>query len=118
MMTHRVLIATALLMSGAAAHADYVSGNSLFQNCTSRDATKQIDCLNQIFGAASGIRIVSDVWELSVLCVPDGVEASQMRDIVVRWLQRHPEKRHYTIGAVTLSALREAWPCKAARVPQ
>jgi len=44
-------------------------------------------------------------------CFPSGVSRSQLRDVIVHYLQNHPEKRHAGAGALGIEALQEAWPC-------
>jgi Rap1a immunity proteins len=45
-------------------------------------------------------------------CPPKGVTRDQAKDVVVRYLQAHPEIRHYPATVLTQTALAEAFPCK------
>jgi len=45
------------------------------------------------------------------VCLPVEVEASQLLDLLVRYLQSHPESRHEPARALYYLALRETIPC-------
>lgn len=45
------------------------------------------------------------------ICTPDGVTATQKKDIVVRYLQVHPEERHYNAASTVWAAFKVAFPC-------
>ena len=45
-------------------------------------------------------------------CAPDGVTAGQMVTVVVRWLDRYPQRWHGDFMVLALVAMHEAWPCK------
>jgi hypothetical protein len=44
-------------------------------------------------------------------CFPPGLSRKQIRDVIVHYLQNHPEKLHRGAGALGIEALQEAWPC-------
>ena len=44
-------------------------------------------------------------------CFPTDVTRLQIRDVIVRYLQDHPEKRHTGAAGLARDALQEAWPC-------
>ena len=98
---------------GEARAAAFEDGNELFQNCQSDEepeGTKQGDasrglCLGYVLGAydAGGKNYA--------ICVPVGVTAAQVKDVVRHWLQSHPEKRHLPAAGLVLDALLEKFPC-------
>ncbi len=45
-------------------------------------------------------------------CVPPEGTAVQIVRVVVAYLQKHPERLHERAGAVTLDAMRHAFPCR------
>ena len=45
-------------------------------------------------------------------CYPQNVMTTQLTDVVIRSLKRHPERRHYGGTYLVASALAEAFPCK------
>lgn len=46
-----------------------------------------------------------------IICVPEGANGKQMRDIVVKYVTEHPETRHQTADLLTIKALNSAFPC-------
>ncbi|WP_289150239.1 Rap1a/Tai family immunity protein [uncultured Salipiger sp.] len=120
-MTHylRVLALFAGLVSPVAASAEFRSGNDLLALCSSESTVDQAVCLGFISGVhdtiltAQGLGLVSQAPGTGV-CVPqgvDGVVAGQVQDIVVRHLETHPEKRHFTAANIAWQALFQAFPC-------
>lgn len=47
-----------------------------------------------------------------VFCPPTGVTKGQATDIVIAFLEKHPEVRHLSAGAIVYVALKESFPCK------
>jgi hypothetical protein len=91
---HLIILAAALLaVTVVRANAVFVSGNDLLTNCQSEIAVDRMYCLAYIAG-------IFDVIESNTIngfraCIPsNGVTSDQVRDIAVRFLREHPEKRH------------------------
>jgi hypothetical protein len=49
--------------------------------------------------------------EGSSFCFPKGVEGPQIVDVIKRWLDEHPEVRHYSASSLIAEALKEKFPC-------
>ena len=45
-------------------------------------------------------------------CSSENIEISQLKDVVERWLERHPEKRHMGAAGLVADAFAEAFPCE------
>jgi len=45
-------------------------------------------------------------------CISPDVEIGQTTDVVTKWIENHPEKRHRLAVILIHDALTEAWPCK------
>jgi hypothetical protein len=104
-----MLRATALALSiliapqaRAAGIVDWVSGNSLTENCRT-DAFGF--CLGYIMGVTAGAS--SD----RSYCLPPGVTGDQLRDIVMLYLTAHPERRQLGGSFLIVDALKEKFPC-------
>jgi hypothetical protein len=56
----------------------------------------------------------------SFLCVdiPDNVTIGQAREIVVKYLDAHPQDTHKDFQLLALTAWREAWPCNDTKPPR
>ena len=54
---------------------------------------------------------------LPAACIPDALTVGEVRNIVVRYMEEHPEELHYASIALVNNALEEAFPCKAQPPP-
>ena len=107
--------------------AQTTEGNDLLRACQDAGQAQQGFCIGWVIGAIEGIRFgvaypmmmgassadeINDMSNsLLMNCLPDNVENSQYVDVVVRHLERHPEKRHHPARFLALEALQEAFPC-------
>ena len=104
--------AAALLMICATpARAEFLTGNQLFDSCTSRESIMQMDCLGYVSG-------VHDALAGITICLPSGVTRGQIMDFVTQWLRANPAQRHLTADQTVSIALNAQWPCKRAPDPQ
>jgi len=44
-------------------------------------------------------------------CVPQGVTSSELRTVLLAWLEERPDHMHYGAASLALTAFSEAWPC-------
>jgi Rap1a immunity proteins len=104
-----VAVALSSLVAGTAAHAGFRDGNKLFEDCKYTDTNSNTfpagTCAGYIVGA------VDALLETGAFCVPDGVEAGQVIDVVKLYLAQHPEKRHLAASDLVVDALKEKFPC-------
>lgn len=102
----RALIVALLLFPTAAASGFY-SGNEIYNMCQ---------------GPGKHLGYIAGVWDTliamheldiapKVFCSSNDVTLGQAGDVVCRYLERHPEKRHLSASSLVGSALLEAWPC-------
>jgi hypothetical protein len=94
------------------AHAFY-DGNGLLANCRAN--------LGFCKGYVAGI---SDAVEFSLFslgrnnrwfCLPEKVATHQTTEIVINYLNRYPEARHYAAPDLVTRALGKAFPCNTAK---
>jgi hypothetical protein len=50
-------------------------------------------------------------WQFSFICMPNGAETSQTRDVVVKYLEDHPENRTKDAAVLIFSAMLAVWRC-------
>jgi Rap1a immunity proteins len=62
-----------------------------------------------VIDAMTAMELAGVMKKLS--CEPPGVTAGQVKDVVVRYLEKHPESRHAVGASLVLAALYEAFPC-------
>jgi hypothetical protein len=94
------------------AHAFY-DGNGLLANCRANRGF----CKGYVAG-------ISDAVEFSLFslgrnnrwfCLPEKVATHQTTEIVINYLNRYPEARHYAAPDLVTRALGKAFPCNTAK---
>ncbi len=88
------------------------TGNLFLKICRGGTARRGY-CLGYFAGISDGITTLQLLkpqhW--TPICKPDQMTDSQLRDVVVKYLDDHPEERHEPISLLTVLAMRSAWPC-------
>ena len=99
----KLLLCVALCVTSTA-NAAFVSGNDLFRHLTDTTYYAQGYALGYILG-------VSDVFSGDSHCLPQGVNAGQVRDVVKNFLEATPEVRHRPADVIVYAILKNTWPC-------
>ncbi|MBS0524171.1 MAG: hypothetical protein JSS04_11115 [Proteobacteria bacterium] len=115
----KTLMASLLLIlgwagSGLAAdnYESTESGNTLLAKCVGPPET-QLVCAGYTAGIYDMINFLETTGAVAKLhCFPSGITRLQIHDVVVRYLQDHPEQRRAGAAALVRDALQEAWPCR------
>lgn len=100
----------ALLLSAPAAHAqiapafDY-TGNGIKAALDGPTGVSKAWWQGYIIGPAEYMETLE--W----ICVPSSVTNGQQIDIVEKWLEDNPNRRHEVSMQVVIFALQDAWPC-------
>ena len=103
----------AILLSGpSAARADlygqyFINGNMLWDQCSQN----RNYCLGYIMGIDDAIEAANGFLLCWKSCVPREETGEQVVDVVIQYLGRHPEERHYGAPGIIAHALQEAFPC-------
>ena len=109
------LLAACVVCTGANA-GTFQSGNELLVDCqTSPSDSKKMYCLGYVVGAAD----MFEAWRRSAglpACIPEGVQAGQLQDVVVQFIKSHPADRHYAGSSLVIMALVPAF-CPPADAP-
>jgi hypothetical protein len=114
------------LCLGASANAEEVRGDGkeLLQYCTEsspRDPlgpVKAAWCVGYLLGIDDMRRFSATLPHRSTDCMPEGVTMAQMKEIVVNYLQEHPEELRYSSAVLVHNALKHAFPCTAQPAPK
>jgi hypothetical protein len=82
------------------------TGNDWWYQCKSNNP----ECVAYVRGLADGLGL----WQLihpetASVCIPEKVEAGQLRDIGMRYLAQHPEIRHEPLSVLLGHAFFEMW---------
>jgi len=123
-------VASVSLLPANYADGQTIDGNTLYSACmASEDLIQQGFCIGwmigQIEGESSGAFIVlsqagddNTAAEVNPVinlflgrCIPESATNQQLKDVVVRYLENHPETRHQPARLLANLALGEAFPC-------
>ena len=99
-----VVGATLALLLAQPAEASYMDGNSLHRFCGSSPVL--------VTSYLGGALDMSREPEL-VQCIPDNARIGQLRDVLCKWLEEHPELRHLDGDLVVIVALKQSFGCAA-----
>ena len=93
------------------------SGNEMLPHC--RALVDDNSATTPGSGFCAGV-ITTLFWSQPIFseqhkfCAPKGgVTRGQTRQVVLHYLESHPERLHLSIRLLALEAMREAWPCKS-----
>ncbi len=113
-----VLLVTAAMLSTPARAVD---GNALYEwgKEWKRSDTRNSRGAGSFTGYIQGLidlhRDLSDpeigIIKLKVFCLPADAQLDRAFNIVIRYLETHPEKHDLTASSLVASALWEAFPC-------
>jgi hypothetical protein len=117
-LTAALVLLTACIVSTSANAGQFKNGNKLLEECSSPAHSRNIAlCLAYIQGMADAAAISASLSGRAA-CIPPGVHASQVKDVVVQYLMKNPSERHYSGGYLAIAAIGEAWcPLLEANTP-
>lgn len=69
-------------------------------------------CVGYIRGIMHSIPNTNYLSGRNFICMPTGVQTIQAIDIVIKYLNDHPERRHLHQSELALHALWQAFPCR------
>jgi Ssp1 endopeptidase immunity protein Rap1a len=107
-----VLAATFSTVASAAPDGPfYVDGNTLLRYCTAIANDEQLFCVSYIEGVGDVLTQWRDMQNLPP-CLSGGVAGKQLVDIVVAYLNEHPELRHAGAPLLVMSAILSKMKCQ------
>ena len=97
----------ALLMLPAMAHAEFWTGNKLYERMTSSDMTDRIQAMGYVMG-------VYDVAVHALFCPGNetNITVGQVRDMAMNWLANNPHRRNESAEKLVTEAFKQVWPCR------
>jgi hypothetical protein len=113
-----------------AADAQTISGNSLYDTCTSENNVFAGFCIGYIIGLiegkvlggllftnAAGVELKAQDFnkvgnQLFQHCIPQDATNEQLRDVVVKYLRENPAARHESARFLASESFRGAFPCE------
>ena len=91
------------------------TGAKALDTCTGAESAAQLSCLSYLVGFVHGLTVQSYLSDRKLTCIPDGVTPEQLRRVVVKWLEEHPENLHESAMGEVALALKNAFPCPAGK---
>lgn len=90
----------------------FTDGNQLHGYCQGASRVPEFDRVACLAYA----RAVADLMAFQSVgprraCIPSGVTAGQLSDVVKMWLEKHPADRHMAAIIPVADAYQSAWPC-------
>lgn len=88
------------------------SGNDLLRDCSDeKNVVSSSSCLGYINGVRDGVVLASvGLGAKPSFEISKNVELGQLKDVVVKYLNEHPEKRNLHAAVLVHSALAKAFP--------
>lgn len=130
----KVYFSTALVLTSAVSPtptlAQTISGNSLYEACTTDNSVMAGFCTGYLIGLTEGQMmgglVFTDWLDLGLdtdsfnklanqvfqHCIPTDATNEQLRDVVVLYMANNPAKRHGTARFIVWDAYRDAFPCR------
>jgi hypothetical protein len=108
------LLPALLLIGCLPAQAGFDTGNRLYEDCRSPNYFNRGYCGGYVTGIIDTIESLQSrgVLPADALCIPEASTKGQLVDVVLKYLEQHPERRHLESGALVPEALNLAFPCK------
>ena len=92
------------LCATTTANAAFMTGNELLRHMNDTNYFGQGHALGYVMG-------VSDVFTGESHCLPPGVNAGQVMDVVKNFLINNPETRHRPADVIVYAVLKNSFPC-------
>ena len=107
--TFHVLVALLVtLNANAYAGATFVDGNELYEDM--KNDYGKLYSSGYITGVAD-VGNDNSIYGFR-FCVPQQATRGQLSDVVSKWLEQNPGKRHFSASSLIALAFQEAFPCK------
>lgn len=102
----RKILAT-LLFVPAMAHAEFWTGNDLYNRLIDSDVMNKVHGIGYVMG-------VYDVYVNVTFCPATevGITVGQIKDMAQAWLGANPSQRHRNAEVLVNEAFKQAWPCR------
>lgn len=109
----RALPAIIGLLACSAALAGFDSGNRLYEDCRAENYFNRGYCGGYVVGIVDTIEALQErgVLPANALCIPEGSTKGQLVDVVEKYFEDHPSRRHLDAGSLVPEALNAAFPC-------
>ncbi len=107
-------LALVLVSAGAGAQetmSSWADGNDMKNFCHSEAPNFSQGLCVGFAMAVAEIAGSQPIFDRQRACIPPGVKRGQLKDIMVKFLDDHPEQLHLTATSLAARAYEEAFPC-------
>ena len=102
----------ALLMFAASSSAGEVSGNDLLNWRKSKVSMKAVCNGYSLNVVHAHTDFFNTFNQGQAICIPDGVRTrGQIREVIIKYLNDHPERRHFSASSRVAMPFMDAFPC-------
>jgi Rap1a immunity proteins len=105
------VLVLAAIIGQANAVEGFVDGNKLLGWCAAQPGPNRLSCMAYVAGVSDTFDAAHAVNN-SRSCTPAAATLNQIVDVVLKYLNQHPEQRHLPASALVMVAIAEAW-CKS-----
>lgn len=109
-----LLFVETLILPGrtiAGSDSSYANGQQLHQFCQEERAASVEHGACYFYSTAVADVLATTVVNNFRACIPKAVKSEQVRDVVIKFLDDHPELRHYAASGLVAEAISKAFPC-------
>lgn len=89
----------------------FETGASLLEKCQNKAPEYALACTAYVVGVVDGIKKDIYLGRAPTTCWPDRLGATQVRDIVVKYLKTYADQRNFPASLIVSVALADAFPC-------
>lgn len=107
------LSAALFMLVACTTHAGFDTGNRLFEDCRAANYFNRGYCGGYVTGIVDTIESLQSrgILPRDALCIPEESTKGQLVDVVLKYLEQNPERRHLEAGSLVPEALNRAFPC-------
>lgn len=114
----RLVLVGALIAYSTPAFAAVITGNDLLSECNADRSSSEYEmniahCVGYIMGSIDQGQLDEHFSQKRLYCMPRQVTAGQLKDVLVAWMRRHPEKLHFGGAALVTLSMVGAFPCSS-----
>lgn len=92
---------------GQAGRVGYLDGNTFLRQCEN----SRVACVTYLQGVNDGLlAVIVGTNRDMIYCIPSRATIDQVADIVIRYVEAHPERRHLQMPVLMTNALADVWP--------
>lgn len=103
-------VVAAVLLFGMLRPANAMTGNRLYEDCTSTDSARGLACIMYVSG-------LMDMGNGAFFCPPPAATYAQAKDMLVQALREVPAVRDKTSDIIAIELFSKIWPCQRQQQP-